>query len=187
MANYGVFTDQELTDLLKKGDYAAFTELFSRYHALLVNFAYKKSRKLDEAEDAVQEVFVSIWERRYELEIKANLSHYLFRATTNRLLNTMRRHEIMDTYIGSLQNFMRSSFADTDHKARENNLNLIIEKEIDFLPPRTAEVFRMRRNRYMSNREIAQELNLSEQTIETHMKKALKALRARLGMVMLLV
>jgi len=73
MAEYNTFQDTELVDLLKSGDHAAFTEIFHRYSPLLYSHANNKLRNDTEARDVVQEIFVKLWAKREELDLKTNL------------------------------------------------------------------------------------------------------------------
>jgi RNA polymerase sigma-70 factor (family 1) len=176
MTAYSTHTDQELTALLKQGDKTAFAELFDRYHALLLSFALKRTGSIDEAEDAVQEVFIRIWNHHEVLNLVGNTRSYLHRAVINQVLNQFRHMQAKEEHIESFQRYIDVQSDTTDYLVREHVLQEIIEKEIDALPPKMAEVFRLRNQQQLSNREIAEQLGLSEQTVETHMKRALKIL-----------
>lgn len=184
MSSYSQHTDQQLAALLKAGDHAAFTEVYQRYAALVINFTAKRLHDLPAAEDIVQEVFVKLWDNRDTFELKANLSSYLHRAALNRMLNYLKHEGTKEVHLDSLRSFIAAGVEGTDHRARASNLEQIIQHEIDRLPPKTKEVFELRRNQQLSNREIAETLTISEQTVETHMKKALKHLRAKLGLLL---
>jgi len=187
MKVYSKHTDSQLTGLLNQGDHTAFKEIFDRYQIPLVSFATKKNGNFQEAEDVVQEIFIHLWKYRKEFELKGNLSSYLYRAVANRILNLARGRGTQDAYVKSLEGYLRNCTEDTDHRVRESFVNEIIRKEIQSLPPKMRAVFSLRNYQYLSNKEIAEELGLSEQTVETHMKKALKALRTRLGIAFYLL
>jgi RNA polymerase sigma-70 factor (family 1) len=182
MTGYQCYTDQELVALLRADDHAAFTEIFGRYFALVVNFTAKRLHDLPAAEDIVQEVFVRLWNNRENFEVKATLGTYLHRAALNRMLNHLKHEGVKDAHIDSLRAYIAGGTEGTDHRARASNLEQLIQREIDTLPPKTREVFELRRRQQLSNREIAVILKLSEHTVKTHMKKALKHLRTRLGL-----
>ncbi len=86
MSVYSKYADHILLNLLREDDQLAFTEIFERYSKILVNHAYKMLGNQDEANDVVQEVFLSIWNKRYELTLTGSLSSYLYKATKNRIL-----------------------------------------------------------------------------------------------------
>ena len=173
--------------MLSAGSHAAFGEIFNRYDRLLYIYAYKKLEDKDEAKDLVQEVFTALWDHREKIDIKESLSSYLYTALRNKALNLFRDRNINARYLSSLAGFMSMTIETTDHLAREANINAIIEKEIDSLPEKMREVFRLRRNECLSNKEIALRLGISEQTVATHIKRALKTLRVKLGLILYLI
>ncbi len=66
--------------MLKEGNEDVFLEIFDRYQALLLAYAFRKLQNREDAEDVVQEVFISIWKNRESLELKTNLSGYLYKS-----------------------------------------------------------------------------------------------------------
>lgn len=185
MSAYISYPDAILTDLLKTDDEAAFNEIFNRYDRLLFIYAYKKLQDKEEAKDVVQDVFINLWSVRKNLGLTGELNVYLYACVRNRALNLLRSKNNMDKYIGSLQSFMEDN-KDADYLIREKDISSLIEKEIAALPPKMREVFELRRKEYLKNKEIAQRLNISEQTVATHIKRALKILRVKLGLMLYL-
>ncbi len=179
--------DPELCDLLKEGNENAFAEIFRRYQAPLFDFAYKRIRDKDEAKDIVQEIFVKLWNNRTEVQIKTSLRSYLYRCVLNGVLNILNRQVIREEYVCSLQQMIEEHTQEADYHIRETDMERLINTEIAALPPKMREVFELRKKEYLSNREIAGKLGISEQTVETHMKRALRVLRMRLGVNVLLI
>jgi RNA polymerase sigma-70 factor (family 1) len=183
MADYGLYTDQDLAERLKAGDHSAFAEIYNRYKFVLHNHAWNKIRNMDEANDALQEVFSTLWLKRESINIGSNLSGYLYTSIRNHLLNIIVRKEVRTRYINSIQQFTNEGGTRTDHLVRENMLKAAIEREIAVLPPRMREVFELSRKQHLSHREIAAIMNTSEQTVKKQMTKALKILRSKLSFV----
>ncbi|MEQ7801015.1 RNA polymerase sigma-70 factor [Pedobacter sp. ASV1-7] len=178
---YDKYSDQELVALIKLGDEQSFAEVFNRYKVLLFNFSYKKLNNKDVAKDVVQDLFIKLWNNRDEFELKTSLNSYMYRSVLNGVLNIVKHDLIKEEYVNSLQHMIDQSTEESDHKIREKDIENLIEMEIAALPQQMREVFIMRRKEYLSNKEVAEKLNISEQTVETHMKRALKVLRKRLG------
>ncbi|WP_184545659.1 RNA polymerase sigma factor [Mucilaginibacter sp. FT3.2] len=180
MAALEMFSDQELLDLLRSGDRAAYTEIYTRYKFILHHHAWNKVRNKEEAQDILQEVFTNLWLKRESLRIDSNLSGYLYSAVRNRILDYFAHHEVKVKYVNSVKPNLNLDVA-TDHRVRENQLKTLIEREIAELPPRTREVFEMSRNQHLTHRKIAEQLGTSEETVKKQMSHALRVLRVKLG------
>lgn len=186
MPDYSKYSDEDLLVFLKKDDHAAFAEIFNRYDALLFNFAYKKVRDKDEAKDILQEVFVRLWNNRSVLELKISLHSYLYRAVLNKTLNLFRHQGIRENHVLALQQMIEETAQESDYSIREKDIERLIELEVAALPPKMKEVFELRKKQFLTNKQIAEQMGISEQTVETHMKRALRVLRTRLGTVIYL-
>ncbi|WP_256009401.1 RNA polymerase sigma factor [Desertivirga xinjiangensis] len=186
MADYKVYSDADLTVLLKAGDRRAFAEIYNRYKLILHNHAWNKTRDTVEAQDAIQEVFSNLWTKREVLEIGSNLSGYLYRAVRNHILNLFARKQLKEKYIQSIQQYTQQRANVTDHRVRESMLRELIEKEISQLPPKMREVFILSRRHHLSHKEIAEIMGTTEQTVKKQVANALKHLRTKLGLVLYL-
>ena len=184
---YKDYTDQHLTDLLKLGDRMAYTEIYDRYIFTLLNHVYNKTRNREEAKDIVHEVFAKLWASREQLQITNNLAGFLYTAARNIILNQITRKEVQSKYLASILNFAEEPQTVTDYRLRENQLIAVIEKEIAELPAKMREVFELSRKEHLSHREIALQLDISEQTVSKHITNALKILRVKLGLLTYLV
>lgn len=184
---YQDFQDAELVTLLAKGDKRAYAEIFFRYNKLLYSHAYNKLREREDAKDIVSEVFYALWAKREQSLPEHNLIGYLFVAVRYKIADFLSRKQVRHHYIQSLQTFIdKPQEVNTDHLIREKQLKEIIEDEISALPPRMQEIFRMSRFEQLSHKEIAEKLSLSEQTVKDQVKKALRILRVKLGLVVFL-
>jgi len=185
MAAYSTFDDLELQRLLMLGDSCAFAEIYNRYKRILHQHALNMLKNREEARDILQEMFTHLWVNREELSIKTNLSGYLYQSIRNRILNHIAHKQVESKYISSLHEFIDKGEIITDHRVRERQLAEIIEKEIEALPVKMREVFRLRRISNLSHKEIAEQLSLSEQTVRTQVRNALRVLRVKLGLLTL--
>lgn len=186
MSVYGALSDLELTDLLKQGDANAYTVIYNRYFDELYLHAYNRLRDKEDAQDVIHELFAGLWNKRDSLYIKSSLGAYLYTSVRNRIMDVISHQQVENKYVSSLQNFIQSGYCVTDHKVREQMLNALIEKGIAELPPKMREVFELSRKHIMSHKEIAEQLNISEQTVRKQVNNALKILRSKLGMTLFL-
>ncbi|ALL07764.1 hypothetical protein AQ505_21055 [Pedobacter sp. PACM 27299] len=186
MLNYETISDNELAELLRSGDRAAFTEIYNRYKWLLHTHAYKWMQDREEAKDIIHELFAALWTKRESLSFPDNLSAYLYTAVRNRIFNVISHQKVASQYLNSLQAFIDEEQAAADHLVREKQMTLLIEKEIAALPAKMRAVFELSRKEQLSHKEIAEQLMLSEQTVRKHVQHALKILRVKLGLVVFL-
>jgi len=184
---YNKLSDAELSAFLKVGDHAAFTEIFNRYSALLYQHIFNKVRNAEEAQDLVQEIFSKIWARHAELELKTlNLIGYLYMVARNAVFDLLRHKIHVDAYAESFTKFKAQEVAETDFLIREKQFMAIIEEEIAALPSRMREIFELRRVDNLSNKEIAEKLELSEHTVKDQMKKAIRILKPKIGLILIM-
>ena len=186
MLAYKNLSDLQLMSLLQKDDHAAYTEIYERYFGLLYLHAKKKVRNKEDARDIIQEVFISIWNRRAYIEAQSEIIPYLYTVLKNKIINWIARQDVNSRFVSHFQNFYRDETCITDHKVRESQLAAIIDKEIGELPPRMREIFELSRKAHLSHKEIAQKLDISEQTVKTQVKYALRILKNNLGLMVYL-
>lgn len=184
--HYSSLSDAELTTLLKSGDALAYTVIYNKYFDPLYIQACNKLKHKEEAQDIIHELFAHLWNKRDELVIKSNLASYLYTSVRNRILDNISHQQVESKYANSLQNFINEGYCITDHLIRERQLATLIEKGISDLPPKMREVFELSRKQKLSHKEIAQQLNLSEQTVKKQVNNALKILRVKLGTMLFL-
>lgn len=148
--------------------------------------ALNRLKDKDEAKDAIQDLFIRLWKKRDSTDF-TNLSNYLYTAVRNGVMNVISHKAVESRYISALPRSVVIADCITDHRLRERQLANIINKEIEMLPPKMREVFQLSRLHNLSHKEIAEQLGISEQSVRSHVKNALKILRVRLGLVLYLI
>ncbi|EHQ25934.1 RNA polymerase sigma factor [Mucilaginibacter paludis] len=187
MANYNLYTDQQLVSLLKDNDQVAYTEIYDRYQGLLYIYACKITKDESEAEDIVQEVFFYLWDKRAAILFNTSLSSYLYSAVRYKFFNLLDHKKVRANYVESLQRFIEIGNIEADYAIREKELTILIEKEISLLPIKMREVFELSRKAQLSHKEIAEKLRISEKTVKNQINNALKELRMKLGVMAFLL
>lgn len=187
MDNYKIFSDIELTASLKRGDQAAFTEIYNRYWGKLFSIAGHKLDRLEDAEEVVQGIFVSLWNRRLELVITTTLSAYLAVSTKYRVIKVLNKKFHQKKYVDMLGK--HTLLDDSTQEWLEfMELKSRLEALVRDLPDKCQLVYRMSREQGFSQKEIAGKLDISEKTVEAHLGKAMKKIRSSLnGFLMLLL
>ncbi|PYF74178.1 RNA polymerase sigma factor [Pedobacter nutrimenti] len=184
MITYSKFSDTELTESLRLGDAMAFTEIYERFFGVLYQHALHRLKDEAAAKDVVQGLFETLWFKRNEILLKTSLTNYLYTAVRNRALKVIAHQNVTAAYAEKQISFVRPDEGLTDHRIRERQLAAIIEKEVQSLPPKMKEVFELSRKNNYTHKEIAAQLGITEQSVRSHVKNALKILRVKLGFVL---
>lgn len=175
LINYELWTEE-----LRTGSDAVFAKVYHHFYPLLMSHAYRMLKDEDDASDMVQELFIHLHHKRYDLPAHANLATYLYVSLRNRIISLIRKN---NTYTGHIENFKH--FADSHQKdvleqLYEKDLAKIIQREIDKLPPRMKEIFELSRYEDLSYKEIGEKLNISPKTVKAQIRNALLTLRSQL-------
>lgn len=181
MAIYSTYSDQELAVLLKEQDKAAFTEIYDRYWSVMYAHVYKMLRDREDARDIVQEIYSNLWIKSADIEVTANISGLLYTAARNRVLNRIKHDKVKSNYLGSFSAFMTTVDPNTVDQVDEKMIHALIEEEIGKLPAKMREIFEMSRKDNLSHKEIAQILQISDQTVKKQIQNALKLIKPRLN------
>ena len=166
---------------LRKGNKAAFEAIFDKCYEPLCKYAYSILRDMDDAEDVVQKTFCKLWDQRESLFIKSSLDSYLYRIVHNDSINSINQRTLHQEHAFNYLSFTQSDLSDSIMESIESTeLQKAIKGAIAKLPPQCRKVFELSRMEQMSYSKIAEELQISTNTVENHMSKALKMLRADL-------
>jgi len=171
-----------------------FELIFKNYYSRLCYYACKFIDEDFVAEDIVQEIFSTLWEKQIDLGSEIILKAYLFRSVHNRCINyinykkiTSKHHEIIHDKLVLLE----LEYYNSEHSTAKSlfELEIKIEDVIFQLPPQCSKVFELSRQKGFKNKEIAAELNISVSVVEKHISKALRIMRDELKdyLVLLLV
>jgi RNA polymerase sigma-70 factor (ECF subfamily) len=170
-------SDFELITLLKADDEVAFKVLYDRYFSALYNHAYEKLHDRCLAQEAVQDVFVHIWQHRQQLYIQKSVGAFLFIATRNVVINQFKKQIIYqkhcDTFATKPQN-TATNF--TDEWMNYKDLHNSYQSALQQLPEKCRKVFLLSREGY-TYQEISTMLGISPNTVEQHIRRALQTMR----------
>ena len=185
MKPYKDISDGELVQLVKCDDQKALSELFNRYWDKLFVVATHRLNNPEIAEECVQDVFVSLWQRRKDLELKYSIGTYFAVAIKYRVINQMDIHYRAKNKLERAAQAAEPAFAPSaDQLLLEKELLSQIEVAVEKLPEKCRIVFRKSREEGKTQKQIASELGVSEKTVEAHMSKALRNLRTDLSILL---
>jgi RNA polymerase sigma-70 factor (ECF subfamily) len=179
MKNFKAYSDEGLLKLLKKQELGAFEEIYLRYWKRLYSAAYKRLQSREIAEEVVQDIFTSLWMNRNTAQIEV-LSSYLVTAVKYKVINHLEKEMSRRKYAEAQIQSALSMDNSTEETVFLNELNLALEKEIQKLPPKRQQIFKMSREDHLSIKQVASNLGISEKTAENQLGKALKELKLNL-------
>jgi RNA polymerase sigma-70 factor, ECF subfamily len=172
-------TDEALLRLITAhSDMKAFEVLFHRHYKTMCQFVYKLTPCRQSTEEIVSDVFMKIWNNREFLHIQSSLKAYLLISMRNQAIDYLRRQQRRRTVgADAIHPNLPSGYTTADDRVIGDEALDIIEAAIESLPPQGKIIFRLSRDGGMKYREIADHLQLSIKTIETHMSRSLLFLR----------
>ncbi|HEY9007600.1 MAG TPA: RNA polymerase sigma-70 factor [Ohtaekwangia sp.] len=174
------FTEQRTLTSLKTGDITAFEMLFRTHYQPLCNYAYTFVQDRDEAEEIVQSTFLSVWEKRENLEIRTAIKPYLYAMVRNACLNMLKHEKIKQQHATIELAVAEKSVESVTRSVMASELETKIYEAMEKLPQQCRLIFKLSRFEELKYSEIADQLNLSVKTVENQMGKALKIMREQL-------
>lgn len=180
---------EELIRRLKNEEKSAVDELFSHYYPRLYLFSKSILKVENGIDDILQEVFVKIWLNRQKIDNAGTFNAYIYTITKNEVLNLIRSNLREHTFKDELFLQAVAQEYQSQNQIEFDEIKTAIDKIVESLPEKRQQVFILSRTDGLSNKEIAQQLNISEKTVEdhiTHSIRHLKSLLKEMGIVSLL-
>ncbi len=171
--------NRKLITALKSGSEKAFTEIYNKYWKNLLAISYHILKDKEQAQEVVQEVFISIWNNRKEIEIDS-IEGYLATAVKYSTFKVIYKNKRLNEIEQGLQ--QADSYLEDD-KIEARFLKDYLDGVIEKLPEKCRIIFKLSRETYLTNQEISDNLNISVKTVEAHITRAIKILRINLHKV----
>lgn len=157
----------------------AFKQVYLRHWKQVYAVCYSHVKEVDTAEEMVQDIFLSLWERRQNLVITTSLEHYLVRAAKMKVFEHFRNQAVRRKYEPEV---IVSTVA-TEQEIEYNSLHENLDRLLTHQPDQARAVFSLRQQG-MNNREIARVMGFSEKAVEYHVTRVLRFLREHLRQVL---
>lgn len=182
MSHKSTYTDDVLLHLMSSDDQEAFALIYRRYWEGLFITAAKTLRGKQEAEDVVQDVFLSLWNRRGELNIEGSLSAYLQTSVRYKAIHYIEKNITRRDYLALLTDVAVNTLSPpADIQLQLKEAQQTIREAVDKMPPKMQEVYRLSRQEHLTHREIAEKLGISVETVKKHIQHALQLIKTALG------
>jgi RNA polymerase sigma-70 factor (family 1) len=171
------YNDHELFLGIAGGDETCFRALFERYKQKLYFFLLKVVRNEADAEELVQEVFMRIWISRFALGKVENPASYIFITARNRALDLLIKGLKDEGLKTHLYHHSENSGNETEETILFRESRELIDRAVQTLPVQQKLVYELSRHQGSSREEIAQALQLSQNTVRNHLAAAIKSIR----------
>jgi RNA polymerase sigma-70 factor (ECF subfamily) len=179
-----MYTDKELLERISEDDSTAFTILYRRHWEEMYVVAAKALREKTNAADVIQDVFLSLWNRRHELKIEGSLTNYLHTAVRYKAIHHIEKNITRRDYLAVLAdvsvNWLPPN-AEVDLQLEE--LQKALSTVVTRMPPKMQQVYILSRQQQLSHKEIAEQLSVSVETVKKHIQHALQLIKAALQYV----
>jgi len=172
-------------EFLKQGLHSknkiVFDFVFQYYYSGLCAYAETIIKEEVVVEDIVQDLFVTLWIKSEQLIITSSLKNYLFSSVKNRCFDYLKHQKVKSKFFQILKFPDESNEDSPENWFVQSELQEIIEKSIQNLPPRCCEIFKLSRLEGLKNQDIVKQLGISKRTVELQISNALKFLRKDLN------
>ncbi|MDW7691828.1 RNA polymerase sigma-70 factor [Flammeovirgaceae bacterium SG7u.111] len=162
-----------LIELIKEGDHEAFNKFYCKYKSPLYRFCLSLLKDKGEVDQIVQDIFISVWTKREGLDSSQNISSYLFTIAKNKIFNHFRNIKRSESKRVDLWSMIEElQVLETENIAETEIEYQLLQKAIEDLPPQRKSVFEKSISEGKSYKEIADELQISPNTVRNHLAKA---------------
>jgi len=163
------------------GDQGAFEKIYDLCSEKLFRLAFRFLKDAEQSEEIVQETFINLWVNREKLDSQGNIWLYLYVIGKRLSLNELRNISQSKIHTENLLANFSETHNTTEESVFANEFELLTKKVIGDLPKQQQIIFRLSRFEGFSHREIADQLNISPNTVKNHMGTALKTIKSRLS------
>lgn len=173
--------EKDLLQRVAQGDQSAFTQLFHRYQRRIYDIAVRLTHSTTIAEEMVQDIFMTIWLRRSELEQIRDVEAYLFIVARNEAYRTLKSLSTRRARLRELEEEEVTLFHDHVHQQlQEKEYALLLKQAVDCLPYMQKQVYHLIKERAFKREAAAEQLNIRPETVKRHIAQAMRNIRAYL-------
>lgn len=173
-------TSQDIERLIV-GERFAFEKIYDLCSERVYRLAYRFLKDTQQSEEIVQETFINLWLNKEKLDPEGNVWLYLYVIAKRLSLNSLRNIAKSQYHTENLLAHFSEAHNNTEEQVFVHDLELLTEKVIDTLPKQQQIIFKLSRIEGYSHKEIADQLNISPNTVKNHIGTALKTIKSRLN------
>lgn len=181
MSDEFLYNEKGLLLQVAEGNENAFRQLFNAYRKKLYSYVLKVTRSPEMAEDAVQEIFLKVWDKREKLSAVDNINAYLHRMAHNYSYDGFKQVAKEALVLSNLRNAFEPDYRNPADELISKEVKVYIQGIVDRLTPQQRQVYLLSREGGLKHSEIAERMNISVLTVKKHIGDALHFLRTEIG------
>lgn len=173
-----------LKKIVEKNDERSFSQFFDYYHGRLISLALLFVSRFDQAEEVVAEVLLKLLRKKESLMAVQNFEGYLFKMVKYECLNFLKTSKNPDSgyvLVDDIKDYLITDQNNPEKSLINHDLGRLLRQVIEQLPPKRKLVFKMVKDENMTYQQVGEVLEISERTVEVHLKLAIKDLRKALS------
>ncbi|GEN71169.1 RNA polymerase sigma factor [Chryseobacterium lathyri] len=164
--------EKELLLRLRKGDHIAFELLYNKYYQSLTGHLIRLLKSTELAKEVVQDTFMAVWEHRDRIDTERPLKSYIFKTATNNTFNIFKKAAYDEKYRAYLFPIIEVGYEHIEARVFEKENEQMLGEIMQRMSKKQREVFVLCKLQGKSYEEAGKELNISTNTIHTHIKRA---------------
>ncbi len=170
--------DEQLIGKLKNGDTVAYEHLYDLFWQKLYKHVLIRIRDEEASKDIVQTIFINLWERRDKISVETTLEQFLFGAAKLQVLNYFRSEKADEKLLSHTLQKLKDVSTPFNELDAYLEMEKLIDVEVNKLPDNMRNAYLLKQGH--STKQIAEKLNLAEQTVSNHISEATRRIRLRL-------
>jgi len=170
-----------LVSQLRNNEVKSFDILFEKYSAKHYRFSFSLLKNHEDSKEIVQEAFYRVWEKRHEIDSSKSFRSFLFTISYHLIIDQLRLKLKDQEYRKFLKEYFKTEEVKFDTVTDYETLNRQIATIVEELPAKRKQIFTLSREKGLTHKEIAGQLNISVKTVENQINLALKLIKSRLG------
>lgn len=169
-------SEKDLVKDLKSGKIKAFDSLYYKYHKKLFAYILSIIKNWHDSEDLMQKIFITIWDKRENIDPEKSFNNYIFRIARNEIFDLIKKKALTEY----CYDYVLSNIPQKEEELDSKKIIEIMCSLIEKIPERRRQIFLMNRDMGLTYKQIAQQLGISENTVDTQIRNSLNYLRKEL-------
>ncbi|MBO9572173.1 MAG: RNA polymerase sigma factor [Chitinophagaceae bacterium] len=178
MNTENIYNNQELLQQISEGDEKAFRIIYDQYRGKIYTYAFHFTESTILADEVIQETFLKVWLKRKSLQEVENFSAWIYAIAKNYMYDALKAAAREMQLKRSLESNKFNERSDTEDALSDKLNTQLLQEALDQLSPQQRQVYILSREQGLKRQQIAEQMNISENTVKTHMSQALKHITA---------